>query len=78
MVVDSAILLSNMRNKKILGWAFLLAISTLFVANDIITLRLSGNSVQGQAFDTGQIIGILLWVIIAIFAIFKLIKNWKK
>ncbi|HED08321.1 MAG TPA: hypothetical protein ENI57_09425 [Ignavibacteria bacterium] len=67
-----------MRNKKILGWAFLLAISTLFVANDIITLRLSGNSVQGQAFDTGQIIGILLWVIIAIFAIFKLIKNWKK
>ena len=59
---------------KMMGWAILFVVSILSVIIDIVTFQTSVATDTGKAFDTGQVIGILIWVAVAILSGFM----WKR
>ncbi len=67
-----------MKNTKVWGWAVLLILSVLYVIYSLVTFQSVGSSTKGMAFDTGQVIGLLLWVIVEIFSGYKIHKSWNK
>lgn len=69
-----------MKNKlKISIWGIIFIISILIIILNIATFQSSGKATDGaMAFDAGQVIGILIWVGVAIFAGFRLNKVLRK
>lgn len=60
------------------AWIVVLVLSLLFVVYDIMTFNSAGNATDvAKAFDTGQVLGIVFWVAIAVFAGFKLNKMFR-